>query len=127
MKKFFIILCAAIALAGCKKDNDEPVKKDTQRTVVVYISGDNNLSGAAASDINEMKEGAAGIPSDGRLVAFVDLNGSKPFIAEIKNDKRQPVEPRFVQRGIGARGGIMPCQGIRLGIVGTRFRMACRA
>ena len=95
MKKFFIILCAAIALAGCKKDNDEPVKKDTQRTVVVYISGDNNLSGAAASDINEMKEGAAGIPSDGRLVAFVDLNGSKPFIAEIKNDKRQPVDTLY--------------------------------
>ena len=95
MKKFFIILCAAIALAGCKKDNDEPVKKDTQRTVVVYISGDNNLSGAAASDINEMKEGATGIPSDGRLVLFVDLNGSKPFIAEIKNDKRQPVDTLY--------------------------------
>ena len=72
MRKLFIILCGAILLVGCKKDNDEPVKKDTQRTVVVYISGDNNLSGAAASDINEMKEGATGIPSDGRLIAFVD-------------------------------------------------------
>ena len=84
-------------MAGCKKDNDEPVKKDTQRTVVVYISGDNNLSGAAASDINEMKEGAAGIPSDGRLVAFVDryVSGEKPFIAEIKNDKRQPLDTLY--------------------------------
>jgi hypothetical protein len=95
MRKLFIILCGVILLAGCKKDNDEPAKKDTQRTVVVYISSDNNLSGAAASDINEMKEGAAGIPSDGRLVAFVDLNGSKPFIAEIKNDKRQPVDTLY--------------------------------
>ena len=66
MRKLFIILCGVILLAGCKKDNDEPAKKDTQRTVVVYISSDNNLSGAAASDINEMKEGAAGIPSERR-------------------------------------------------------------
>ena len=95
MRKLFIILCGVILMAGCKKDNDEPAKKDTQRTVVVYISSDNNLSGAAASDINEMKEGAAGIPSDGRLVAFVDLNGSKPFIAEIKNDKRQPLDTLY--------------------------------
>ena len=108
MRKLFIILCGVILMAGCKKDNDEPVKKDTQRTVVVYISSDNNLSGAAASDINEMKEGAAGIPSDGRLVAFVDLNGSKPFIA------------------VGARGGTVSVEGIRFGAVGTRFGMARR-
>ena len=97
MRKLFIILCGVILMAGCKKDNDEPVKKDTQRTVVVYISGDNNLSGAAASDINEMKEGAAGIPSDGRLVLFVDRNWSndKPFIAEIKNDKNHPVDTLY--------------------------------
>jgi hypothetical protein len=89
MRKLFIILCGAILLAGCNKDNDEPVKKDTQRTVVVYISADNNLSTAALSDINEMKEGATGIPSNSRLVAFVDRNwgDDKPFIAEIKNDK----------------------------------------
>ena len=97
MRKLFIILCGVILLAGCKKDNDEPAKKNTQRTVVVYISGDNNLSGAAASDINEMKEGAAGIPSDGRLVLFVDRNWSneKPFIAEIKNDKNHPVDTLY--------------------------------
>ena len=86
-------------MAGCKKDNDEPVKKDTQRTVVVYISGDNDLSdhGAPASDINEMKEGATDIPSDGRLVVFVDRKSGneKPFIAEIKNDKNQPVDTLF--------------------------------
>ena len=89
MRKLFIILCGVILMAGCKKDNDEPAKKDTQRTVVVYISGDNNLSTAALSDINEMKEGATGIPSNSRLVAFVDRNwgDDKPFIAEIKNDK----------------------------------------
>lgn len=89
MRKLFIILCGAILLAGCNKDNDEPAKKDTQRTVVVYISGDNNLSTAALSDINEMKEGATGIPSNSRLVAFVDRDwgNDKPFIAEIKNDK----------------------------------------
>ena len=89
MRKLFIILCGAILLAGCNKDNDEPVKKDTQRTVVVYISADNNLSTAALSDINEMKEGATGIPSNSRLVAFIDRDwgDDKPFIAEIKNNK----------------------------------------
>ena len=97
MKKLFIILCGVILLAGCKKDNDEPAKKNTQRTVVVYISGDNNLSGAAASDINELKEGATGIPSDGRLVVFVDRNwgNEKPIIVEIKNDKNQPVDTLY--------------------------------
>ena len=84
-------------MAGCKKDNDDPAKKETQRTVVVYISGDNSLSSAAATDILEMKEGAAGIPSDGRLVAFVDryVSGEKPFIAEIKNDEQQPMDTLY--------------------------------
>ena len=97
MRKLFIILCGAILLAGCKKDNDDPAKKETQRTVVVYISGDNSLSSAAATDILEMKEGAAGIPSDGRLVAFVDryVSGEKPFIAEIKNDEQQPMDTLY--------------------------------
>ena len=86
----FIACCAAVLLAACKKDdnNDTPTPTVAQRTVMVYMSGDNNLSSVVMEDIREMLQGASGIPQNNNLVAFIDRNvgSEKPFIAKIKTD-----------------------------------------
>ena len=98
-KSLFIMLCGAMLMAACKKDNkdDDPVKTLAERTVMVYMSGDNNLASAALSDIKEMEQGAAGIPANSHLVVFVDrASGSeKPFIAEVKNNEQQPLDTLY--------------------------------
>ena len=97
-KSFIIMLCGAMLMAACKKDkDDEPVKTLADRTVMVYISGDNNLTSAALSDIKEMEQGAAGIPANSHLVVFVDraTGSEKPFIAEVKNNQQQPLDTLY--------------------------------
>ena len=49
MKKSILFAAALILLAACSKDeNNEPEpEKKLKRTVLVYIAGDNNLTGSS--------------------------------------------------------------------------------
>lgn len=90
MKDFIILFAAVLLFAACeKKSENEPVPEPLRRTVIVYMAGENDLDsrGFLNSDMNEMIEGSKAIPTNCRLVAFVDKSSSrqKPFIAEIKN------------------------------------------
>ena len=90
MKQILFFLCCAVLMTACNKDEDKKTPTIAQRTVMVYMSGDNNLSSIVAEDLQEMQQGASGIPDDCNLVAFIDRNitSEKPFIARItKNAK----------------------------------------
>lgn len=82
-----LILTMVLGLASCASDDNE-TPPTAQRTVIVYMSGDNSLSDVAETDISEMLQGASAIPQNCNLVAFVDRNktGEKPFIIRIKPD-----------------------------------------
>lgn len=87
----FVFACCAVLLTGCKKeDNKETPKTVSQRTVMVYMSGDNNLSTVVMDDIKEMMQGASGIPQNCNLVAFIDRNvgSEKPYIAQITKEAK---------------------------------------
>ena len=69
---FFIplILCAA-----CRdKDDDveEPIPPTMHKVVVVYMMGENSLSGDAPRDLFEIRQGMKSIPEDCRLIVFYD-------------------------------------------------------
>jgi hypothetical protein len=89
MKKLFLWMLALTMVQGltsCSADDDEtPVD---QRTVIVYMSGDNSLSPVESLDILEMQDGASGIPQNSNLVVFIDRDvmGENPFIIRIKTD-----------------------------------------
>lgn len=92
MKKMIYICSAIMLLSACNKhDDDDPVVPPTsaERTVIVYMSGENNLDsyGFLSNDLSEMKDGSRSIPANNRLVVFADrvYDGEKPFIAEIKD------------------------------------------
>ena len=96
MKRILFILCAITCLmAGCKKDDEgwTPDSRST-RTVLVYMSGENNLTASSGyrflrSDLNEIIEGSKQLADNERLLVFVDsLNtnrqqAGKPYIMEV--------------------------------------------
>lgn len=88
----FLALCLALSLsfASCGKGGDDVIslieKSDTLRNLTfVYIMAENSLSNYAASDILEMKKAADEIPSDCKLLLFVD-DVSLPRICQVYSD-----------------------------------------
>ncbi len=93
-----LILLTAFA---CSSDDTEPVKEPTEidyattpgrRTIIAYITGDNNLSDSLSADITEMIAGSQNVQADCRIIVFADLNNKKPFIAHINNGKMTKVK-----------------------------------
>lgn len=98
MKYLLTLVSTLLLFAACSKsENNEPVDPMAQRTVMVYMSGDNDLSGWAQADIDEMIAGASNIPQKGNLVLFIDRQrtGERPFIAKVTQDKQQPLDTLY--------------------------------
>ena len=95
MKKLYLLLaCITIGvsiLTACQSDDAESPTPQARRTVVVYMSAENNLSGYLQSDINEIIRGRQQAPANDNLVLFVDRASSteKPYIAKVTADGKQ--------------------------------------
>ena len=91
MKKLLILLCVLNALMACSSDNDDKVNdfvpQPTERTVIVYMSGENKLSPYTDYNLKEMKEGSMKINKDDCLLVYVDKSkkGELPWMARISN------------------------------------------
>jgi hypothetical protein len=83
-------MCCAVLITACKKDEEKKIPTNAQRTVMVYMSGDNSLSPVVSEDIQEMLQGASGIPLNCNLVVFIDrsISSEKPFIARITKESK---------------------------------------
>ena len=58
MKHLLTIIIAILLLTACSKDDEkETPAVPADRTVIVYIAGENNLSSFIQGDLNEMKAG----------------------------------------------------------------------
>lgn len=86
---FIIIACSDESDGMGPKQPPTDIKDSAARTVIVYMSAENDLSPIALDDLQEMAEGTAGISPDMNLVAFVDLASKSrlPYIAKISNGK----------------------------------------
>ena len=90
---------AVMCLTACKKDeNEESISQRTSRTVLIYMSGENNLTVENSIrylnyDLEEIIEGSKQLSNDQRLLVFVDsLNtnkqqSGKPYIIEVHGGK----------------------------------------
>ena len=86
MKHLLTIIIAILLLTACSKDDEkETPAVPADRTVIVYIAGENNLSSFIQGDLNEMKAGRQQVTTNESLVVFVDKasNTEKPYIAKI--------------------------------------------
>lgn len=97
MKKLLMLIASTLLLAACT-DNDEneggEVWQPAKRTVMVYMSAENSLSGNAQSDLKEMMRGVKSISKYDNLIVFVDRASSRenPFIIRLQNDDQQPAD-----------------------------------
>lgn len=88
MKYLLTLIAAILLLTSCDKDNDNTggvISK--KRTVIVYMSAENNLSAIAISNLYDMMKGSKGIGSnDNLIVMFDNANSSKkPCIYRVAN------------------------------------------
>ena len=94
MKKYMILFAVALLFGACEKDdnNSDPdvpdVPQGAERTVLIYMAADNNLSSLAGNDLQEMKEGSKKLGDRQNLIVFVDMSDPNPsYIARIKDGK----------------------------------------
>ena len=85
MKKLLICLCSLLVMTGCKKDSEDEGETVFDRTVLVYMAGENNLSHYISGELEQMMEGSKTIGNRNRLIVYVDRASSKqmPFYARV--------------------------------------------
>ena len=86
MKKYLILMIATVLFNACSKD-DEPadVGSDSERTVLVYMAGENNLAPFVIDDLTEMKKGSLSLDNRHNLIVYIDEQDKKPFMARVKD------------------------------------------
>lgn len=89
MKYLMTIVCGLLLFASCKK-HDDSTPTIAKRTVIVYVSAENNLSDYATSDLNEMIKGAQQLSDNQNLIAFIDkADASLPSIVRFKGGQQE--------------------------------------
>ncbi|NDV60057.1 clostripain-related cysteine peptidase [Bacteroides sp. 519] len=81
IKQLVIILTALLSLMGCGK-----TEENFKRTVIVYMSADNDLSDNALRNIEQMKSSFP-VNEENNLIVFVNLPDEIPYILKIEADK----------------------------------------
>ncbi|NPD92776.1 clostripain-related cysteine peptidase [Xylanibacter muris] len=95
MKYLLTLIICVFAIVACSDENEtgdsipypSEFHDSVSRTVIVYMSAENDLSQIALDDLQEMAEGSTKISPNTNLVAFVDLADKNkfPYIVKISN------------------------------------------
>ena len=89
MKKLFYLMTILAVFAACHEGEDPDLYEKEEktlydRTVLVYISGENNLSSFISSELRELREGSKGIGNNALVVYVDDANSQhRPYIMRI--------------------------------------------
>ncbi|MBO7119563.1 MAG: hypothetical protein J6W03_04520 [Bacteroidaceae bacterium] len=88
-----ILYIGGLLLSGCHDSlvpPEEQPRAEAERTVIVYISGDNTLSSAVRYDTTEMAKGKDFIPENVNFIIYLDDKPHNPAIYELsaKNGMR---------------------------------------
>ena len=82
--KLLLSLIISFCLVSCSDDDGPEVKKESSRTLLVYMVSDNSLYSFGESDLKEMLTAArnGGLKNDGRLLVYY-ASGLMPESREI--------------------------------------------
>jgi hypothetical protein len=104
MKAAMLLMAVALATLSSCKDDDLPWEhQKAERTILVYMAGENSLTKSASDihylqlDYEELLEGSRKLTDKQRLLVFVDSLNSKPsvgtpFIVEMHGGQAYPVK-----------------------------------
>jgi len=76
------MVMAVLFLSFCTK-SDVPRCPHSSRVVLVYMAGDNNLSGYVRDNLDAIARGMASAPAGGRTIIYVDTPGANPRLVEV--------------------------------------------
>ena len=101
MKHLLTIISAILLFTACSKDDDngpDPVSS-AQRTVIIYMVGENSLNPYMQRDINEMLQGRKQVAASENLVLYVDKlsKTEMPFIAKVTIEGKLDTLYRYEQ------------------------------
>ena len=96
-----------LVLGSCSDEDTPTVNPTPDRTVLIYIAGENNLSKYANDDLKEMKTGSKSLTAKQQLIAYIDQADTitPPFFARIKDG--QFVDSVSVEESITADPAIL--------------------
>ena len=81
---YWFLTIALLLLCACEKEEEPQVPLVAGRTVLVYFSADNNLSGSVEGDIAAMEEGLLHTDMhNGNLLVYVDKKGQSPQLLRL--------------------------------------------
>ena len=87
MRKLLTFMAIALLLTACRKEEEKEFF--SERTVLVYMSGENNLSSSVDEDLYEMLQAKTDANKHCLLVYVDDQNKSHmPYVARIRNGAR---------------------------------------
>lgn len=82
----------AVLLTACGDDDTpapqpKPVEEKAERTILVYMAAENNLTRYATDDLNEMKSGSLELNDRQKLIVYVDQAdiNRPPYLARVKD------------------------------------------
>lgn len=87
MRKLFCLIAIAALLSSCSDDDPvQPVVHQYDRTVLVYMSGENNLTSYIKIGLEGLRAGSANIGNNALVVYVDDANKNRnPYIIRIEN------------------------------------------
>ena len=88
MVKWAAVLVTALSVGAC--DEGEEVYPEGDRTVLLYLAGDNNLSSYGYTNIKSLREGMKGVA--GRVVVYFDPKGSVPCLMVVQGGSNPTID-----------------------------------
>ena len=90
IRMVMLMVCASLLMASCHKKKEEaPTPEDlmADRTVLIYISGENSLSSFINEELDQMKVGSKSIGEKNNLVVYVDAASkyTPPYLMRLKD------------------------------------------
>jgi hypothetical protein len=86
MKKILMMLTLTVVLVACHSNDDGGKEVQPERTVIIYMAGENNLTIKAWNNLQLMKEGSKTLADNQCLLVYVDRShpSELPYLARLR-------------------------------------------
>ena len=96
-----LFFASAFVLTSCHNDDDDD--KLDNRTVLIYMAADNNLSAFVNSDMQQMFDGSLKVDKEkNNIIIFVDKPGEFPYFLEVSQGQHTMVKSCEVDMNTGS-------------------------
>lgn len=96
MKKLFLLLLGIIVFSACHHDDPTPSAANN-RTVLVYMVADNNLTSNVEANIDSMMSGYKTAKVTGNLLIYLDDTSKSPVLYKLKKNSNGTVTKETVK------------------------------